>query len=34
MMISEAFQYPTRLGRAAKLPGGSFVFGRVKQKAA
>lgn len=32
MMISEAFQYPTRLGRAAKLPGGSFVFGQAKQK--
>ena len=32
MMISEAFQYPTRLGRAAKLPGGSFVFGRQSKK--
>ena len=25
-MIEEAFQYPTRLGRAAELPGGPFLL--------
>ena len=27
MMILEAFQYPTRLGRAASVPGGPFLPG-------
>ena len=25
-MVEEAFQYPTRLGRAAELPGGPFLL--------
>ena len=30
MMIQEAFQYPTRLGRTANLPGGSFLWLKTK----
>ena len=31
MMILEAFQYPTRLGRAASVPGGPFLSENGKE---